>query len=85
MKNGTRNLDMVTNGLESYISGSSKSVGRFAGTLINGKQLSFKDLLNETAAGSDLDYEVGQDPLRVVDGELDNKYKSSTKITITPK
>jgi hypothetical protein len=82
---GEANLDMVTNGLESWLSGSGASMGRFVGTLINGKQLSYKDILNETAKGAP-GYEVGQDPLRVVDGELGNAYKpTKTPIVVTAK
>jgi hypothetical protein len=55
------------------------------GALINGKQLSYKDILDATAKGAP-GYEVGQDPLRVVDGELGNKYKPSSKtIVVTAK
>lgn len=82
---GDANLDMVTNGLESWLDGSGASMGRFVGALINGKQLSYKDILDETAKGAP-GYEVGQDPLRVVDGELGNKYKPSSKtIVVTAK
>jgi hypothetical protein len=82
---GEANLDMVTNGLESWLSGSGAAMGRFVGTLLNGQQLSYKDILTATAKGAP-GYDVGMDPLRVVDGELGNKYKpTSTKITVTPK
>jgi hypothetical protein len=81
---GSKNLDMVTNGLESYIYGSGASVGRFVATLVNGKQVSYKDLLIATAKGA-LSTPQGIDALRVVDGELDNKYKPSKKITVTLK
>ena len=53
--------------------------------LINGKQLSYTDLLIETQKGAP-SYDFGQDALRVVDGELGNQYKpSSKKITVTAK
>jgi hypothetical protein len=80
---GTDNLDMITNGLESWVSGSGQSVGRFVGALLNGKQLSYKDLLIETARGAP-GTDQGIDALRVVDGEIGNKYKKTTKITVTP-
>lgn len=86
MKGGEGNLDMVTNGMESWLSGSGSAMGRFIGTLLNGKQVSYKEILDATAKGAP-GYEFGQDPLRVVDGELGNKYKPSTttKITVTAK
>jgi hypothetical protein len=85
MKGGSDNLDMVTNGLESWVGGSGPAMGKFVSALINGKQLSYKDILIETQKGAP-SYDFGQDALRVVDGELGNKYKpSSKKITITAK
>jgi len=81
----TADLDMVTNGLESWVDGSGPAVGRFVGALLNGKQMSYKDLLVETAKGAP-STDQGIDALRVVDGEVDNQFKpSSTKIVVTPK
>jgi hypothetical protein len=84
MKGGEQNLDMVTNGLESWVNGSGPAMGKFVSALLNGKQLAYKDLLIETAKGAP-GYDFGQDALRVVDGELANTYKSTTKIVVTPK
>ncbi len=70
---GTANLELVTNGLESWVNGSGPAMGRFVGTLINGKQASYLDLL-KAAQFTGYGYAWGQDALRVVDGELDNKY-----------
>jgi hypothetical protein len=72
---GTKNLDLITNAIEAPSWRSGYAMGRFTATLLNGKSASYKDLL---AAAKDTD------PLRVVDGELDNTYKpSSTPITVT--
>lgn len=66
LKNGgTKNLELITNGLEAPSWQSGYALGRFLATLLNGKQASYKDLL---AAAEDTD------SLRVVDGEIDNKY-----------
>jgi hypothetical protein len=75
---GTRNLDMVTNGLESWVNGSGPAVARFVATLIDGKQQNWSALLKsaEFAPGA---YAWGNDALRVVDGELDNLYVPSSK------
>lgn len=82
---GTANLDLITNGLESWVNGSGPSIGRFVATLLNGKQVSYLDLLKVTAKGAPAT-DVGIDGLRVVDGELDNKFKpSKTSITVTLK
>ncbi len=82
---GTKNLDMITNGLESWVNGSGPAIGRFVATLLNGKQATYLDLLNNMGKGAPAT-DVGIDGLRVVDGELDNKFKpSTTKITVTLK
>ncbi len=79
---GTQNLDLVTNGLESWVNGSGPAMGRFVGSIINGKQSSYTDIL-KASQFTGYGYEWGQDALRVVDGELDNKYfPSKVKITV---
>jgi hypothetical protein len=62
---GTKNLDLVTNAIEAPSWQSGHAMGQFVVTLLNGKNASYKDLL---AAAKDTD------PLRVVDGELDNQF-----------
>jgi hypothetical protein len=79
---GTKNLDLVTNGLESWVNESGDAMGRFVGAFIDGKTNSYQDIL-KAAQFTGYGYSWGQDALRVVDGELDNKYKpSATPITI---
>jgi hypothetical protein len=79
---GTQNLDLVSNGLESWVNGSGPAMGRFVGSIINGKQSSYTDIL-KAAQFTGYGYAWGQDALRVVDGELDNKYfPSKVKITV---
>ena len=73
---GTRNLELVTNGLESWVDGSGPAMGRFVGSLIDGKQESYAQLLT-AAQFTDFGYDWGMDALRVVDGELDNVYTPS--------
>jgi hypothetical protein len=69
---GTQNLDLITNGLEAPSWHSGYALGRFVSRMLDGKQASYLDLL---AAAEDTD------SLRVVDGELDNRF-SPTKVTI---
>ena len=71
------NLDIITNGLETWTTGSGAALGRFIAGLTNGTQLSWSALL-KTAEVPDA-YSWGGDALRVVDGELDNKYMPTTK------
>ncbi|MFZ4579179.1 MAG: hypothetical protein ACOYOB_12350 [Myxococcota bacterium] len=81
---GSAKLDMITNGLETWVAGSGVGMGNFIVALLNGKQTSYKDLLTAAEASPD-DYEWGGDALRVVDGEIDNKYKpKTTPIVVTP-
>jgi hypothetical protein len=79
---GTKNLDLVSNGLESWVNESGPAMGRFVGAFIDGKQSSYKDIL-KAAQFTYYGYDWGMDALRVVDGEVDNKYKpSKTPITV---
>jgi hypothetical protein len=70
---GTKNLDLITNGLESPSWRSGYASGQLLGTLINGKGASYQELL-EVASDTDA--------LRVVDGELDNRW-SATRAPVT--
>ncbi|MEO7328692.1 MAG: hypothetical protein ABI193_08955 [Minicystis sp.] len=67
---GTKNLELITNGLEAPAWKSGYALGRFLETLLDGSAASYKDLL---AAAEDTD------SLRVVDGEVDNKYTPASK------
>ncbi len=70
---GTKNLDLVTNGLESWVNESGEAMGRFVGAFIDGKTNSYQDILRASQF-TYYGYDWGMDALRVVDGELDNKY-----------
>ena len=65
---GTKNLDLITNGIEAPSYRSGYALGRFVATLLNGKQASYRELLAAASA---------TDALRVVDGEVDNAYAPS--------
>jgi len=73
---GTQNLDLVTNGLESWVNESGPAMGRFVGSFIDGKLNSYKTILKNSQF-TYFGYDWGMDALRVVDGELDNKYSPS--------
>ena len=62
---GTKNLELVTNGIEAPSWRSGYAMGQFVKTLLDGQNASYSDLL---AAAKDTD------PLRVVDGEIDNEF-----------
>jgi hypothetical protein len=71
---GTKNLDFITNGLEAPSLGSGRASGKFLSRLLDGSGASYKELLQAVKA---------TDALRVVDGELDNRYRPSrTKVSV---
>ena len=80
---GSKNLDIVVNGLPSYVLDGGIATARLLTGLLDGKQRSYADLLN----GMRLDYPWGEtqyDPMRVVDGELDNVFsQAKTPLTVT--
>jgi hypothetical protein len=84
--NKTKDLDLITNGLESWVNGSGPAMGRFVGRLVDGTQADYQELLEaaqfEETYGQA--YEWGDDALRVIDGELDNVYDAAhTPIVVT--
>lgn len=64
-RGGTKNLDLVSNGLEAPEYRSGEAEGRFLVRLLDGSMPSYQTLLREAEA---------TDSLRVVDGEVDNAY-----------
>lgn len=74
---GTKNLDLVTNALESPAWRSGFALGQFISTMIDGQNATWRELLDSAeATGSGM---------RVVDGELDNVFdgaKTTIKLTL---
>jgi hypothetical protein len=68
---GTRNLDIITNGLESATSDSGGSMGRLMAALLDGKGSNYTQVLKASQFKEGWGSYSG-DALRVVDGELDN-------------
>lgn len=78
---GTKNLELITNGIEVYIRDGGKSMGQFIAALFDGKQNSWLEMMKKTAVT--LWGYSKHDPNRVVDGELDNVYApATTPITV---
>ena len=79
---GSQNLDMVLNGLPAYVNDMGVATANFLDGLIDGQQHTYIDLLK----GMQIDEPWGEsnyDPMRVVDGELDNKFaQSASPITV---
>lgn len=80
---GTKNLEIVVNGSPSYVWGGGQATADFLLGLLSGKQLAYTQLLQ----GTHLNLPWGEkdyDPMRVVDGELDNVYsRTKTPLTLT--
>jgi len=74
---GTKNLDLITNGIESPAWQSGHAMGQFITRLLDGTGASYRDLL--------IAAEATEPSLRVVDGELDNTYTPATKIRVSPR
>jgi hypothetical protein len=73
----SKNLDLITNGIEAPAYESGSALGEFMAAILSGKQPSYLDLLSAAEA---------TDSLRVVDGEVDNTYSPQKQpITITPR
>jgi hypothetical protein len=74
---GSENLDVITNALESPTYMSGEAGGNFIARLLDGSTPSYQTLLTEAKA---------TDSLRVVDGEIDNRYSPQrTRIRVVPK
>lgn len=74
---GTKNLDLITNGVEAPSWRSGHAMGQWLIKLLDGKGSSYKDLL---IAAEDTE------ALRVVDGELDNEFTPARyPITVSPR
>jgi hypothetical protein len=73
----SKNLDLITNGIEAPAYQSGYALGEFLAAMLSGQQPSYRDLLTAAEA---------TDSLRVVDGEVDNVYSpTKTPITISPR
>jgi len=78
---GSKNLDLVTNGVEVWIQDGGKSMGQFIVALLDGKQNTWLDVLKKTQIST---YYGVHDPNRAVDGEQDNLYDpAATPISVS--
>jgi hypothetical protein len=71
---GTKNLDLITNGIEAPAWRSGHAMAQFINRLTDGSGASYRALLVAAEA---------TESLRVVDGELDNTWTPSNKITVS--
>jgi len=80
---GSEYLDIVVNGLSAYWSGMGEATGNFVASLIDGEDKTWRELLDSMRV--DLPWNWGYDPMRAVNGELDNTYSGANRpLTVTP-
>jgi hypothetical protein len=78
---GTKNLDMVVNGLPAYVLGMGEATAGFLTGLLDGTQRTYVDLLKGMEINEP--WVSSYDPMRVVDGELDNTFsQAATPLTV---
>lgn len=68
---GSTKLDVVVNGLPAYWEGMGQSTAAYVAGLTSGT-MSYRDILGSMAV--DLPWQSGYDPMRAVNGELDNQF-----------
>jgi hypothetical protein len=80
---GTSKLDVVVNGLPAYWYGMGEASAEYVAGLVTGDR-SWRDLLTTMAV--DLPWQRGYDPMRAVNGELDNAFAPAAgRVTVTPR
>ncbi len=81
--NGSAQLDVVVNGLAAYWEGMGKATGGLVSGLIDGQDRSWRQVL--AGMRVDLPWQQGYDPMRAVNGELDNRWSPARPLTVTPR
>ncbi len=69
---GSAKLDVVVNGLAAYWRGMGQASAAYIAGLVDGEDRRWRDVL--TAMRVDLPWQSGYDPMRAVNGELDNAF-----------
>ena len=78
-----RAYDVVVNGLPAYWNGMGQATGSYLAGLFTGERR-WRDVL--TGMAVDLPWQHGYDPMRAVNGELDNRYDPAAgHVTVTPR
>jgi hypothetical protein len=78
---GSKNLDVVVNGLPAFWSGMGEATGGYLTSLLGGER-AWRDVLGAMVVN--LPWQSGYDPMRAVNGELDNKYAPGG-LTVAPR
>ena len=80
---GTKNLDVVVNGLAAYWRGMGQAT--YDASLVDGQDKTWRQLL--TSMRVNLPWQSGYDPMRAVNGELDNEFSVARggEIVVSPR
>jgi hypothetical protein len=80
---GSKQLDVVVNGLPAYWSGMGAATADYVAGMLSGGQ-SWRQVLSSMRV--DLPWQAAYDPMRAVNGELDNAYSPAAgSITVAPR
>lgn len=74
---GTQNLDMIVNGLPSWVKGGGLAMARLALSFAAPEPRTYRQILEDMRV--DLPWASDYEPMRVVDGELDNSFDVVTQ------
>lgn len=82
---GTRDLDVVVNGLAAYWRGMGQASAAYVASLVDGQDRTWRGVLTQMRV--DLPWQAGYDPMRAVNGELDNQFAVARggEIVVTPR
>jgi hypothetical protein len=80
--NGSAQLDIVVNGNAAYWRGMGQATGAYVAALVDGGDRSWRAVLDSMRV--DLPWESSYDPMRAVNGELDNAYRPGG-LSVTPR
>jgi hypothetical protein len=81
---GSAKLDVVVNGLAAYWRGMGQASAAYIAALVDGEDRRWRDVL--VAMRVDLPWQSGYDPMRAVNGELDNAFTpAGGAIELTPR
>jgi hypothetical protein len=76
---GSANLDIVTNGLAAYWHGMGEATAKYVIALVDGENKSWRQVLSSMRV--DLPWRYGYDPMRAVNGELDNAFAGTVSVS----
>ncbi len=83
--NFNRDRDYAVNGLAAYWRGMGQASAAYVASLVDGQDRTWRGVLTQMRV--DLPWQAGYDPMRAVNGELDNQFAVARggEIVVTPR